>query len=235
MDPSGWYGRNEERSEVMDVDDDERVVKSGSGRVGGGDLKATFLVTSDAALLFVPLHARIDGRQNRLDIVRARSKLGRELRRGDLGQRNKRASWTANFYWERVGSGRVGSGDLKATFLVTSDAALLFFPLRVIAASGSMAGRTGSTSSGRGASWVESCEVMISSSGTKEHHGRLTSTDTVHPLHHLAARAEHCIVLSYEITMFTCNGNYTSLVITNTTYTIPSMGTVLALLFGPRQ
>ena len=27
MDPSIWYGRNEERSEAMDVDDDERVVK----------------------------------------------------------------------------------------------------------------------------------------------------------------------------------------------------------------
>jgi hypothetical protein len=38
-----------------------------------------------------------------------------------------------------------------------------------------MAGRT-MTSSGREASWVESCEGIISSSGTKEHHGQLTST-----------------------------------------------------------
>ena len=75
---------------------------------------------------------------------------------------------------------------------------------------------------------------MILSSGTKEHHGRLTSTDMVHPLHHLA-QTEHCIVLSYEIMMFACNSNYTSLVITNTTYTIPSMGTVLALLLGLRH
>jgi hypothetical protein len=32
---------------------------------------------------------QIDGRQNRLDIVQARSELGPELRRDDLGQRNK--------------------------------------------------------------------------------------------------------------------------------------------------
>ena len=58
----------------------------------------------------------------------------------------------------------VGGGDLKATFLVTSDAALLLVPLRAIAAGGSMAGVTGSTS---GVSWVESCEGMISGSGLK--------------------------------------------------------------------
>ena len=81
---------------------------------------------------------------------------------------------------ERAGGGSttevvagVGGGDLKATFLVTSDAALLLVPLRAIAAGGSMAGRTGSTSrggaggSGRGASWVESCEGMISGNGLK--------------------------------------------------------------------
>ena len=61
----------------------------------------------------------------------------------------------------------VGGGDLKATFLVTSDAALLFVPLRAIAAGGSMTGGTGSTSSGRGASWVESCEGTISGNGLK--------------------------------------------------------------------
>jgi hypothetical protein len=41
---------------------------------------------------------------------------------------------------------------------------------------GSIAGRTGSTSSRWGASWVKSCKGMISGSGTKEHRGRLTST-----------------------------------------------------------
>jgi hypothetical protein len=43
----------------------------------------------------------------------------------------------------------VGGRDLKATFLVTTDTVMLFVLLRMIVAGGSMAGRTGSTPSGR--------------------------------------------------------------------------------------
>ena len=53
-----------------------------------------------------------------------RSKLGQKLQRDYLEQQNQRASPTANFYWGRVWSERVGGRDLKAMFLVTSGAAL---------------------------------------------------------------------------------------------------------------